>query len=206
MLLSCSASRPAPALGRSLDVLLGAAASTVIASVARARFTTGEPFQTRVNGNLLNARVHVHQGVAIVELERTAHDAPAIDVALRNALAHLQRPSTVSELCKVAVEAVRALTGFDRVLLYRFSEDGHGETLEETLIPGMDSYRGICVPGSDIPRQARELYLLNWLRLIPDSSYTAVRLVPPLRPDTGGPLSKDPSLVATGLAHGTELV
>lgn len=179
---------PTAVLGRPLEALLGAAASKVIENLARARSSSGEPFQVQVNGNSLDARAHLHQGLAIVELEPAASDGPTIDVALRRALASLQRENTVSELCKIAVDAVHALTGFDRALLYRFDEDGHGETLEEFVTPGMDSYRGLCFPASDIPRQARELYLLNWLRLIPDSSYEPVRIIPTLRPDTGAPL------------------
>ncbi len=179
---------PEAVLGRRLGELLGTEAEAVVASVARACSTAGEPFEVRVNGIALDARAHVHQGIAIVELERAASATLSVDASLRAALARLQRPNTVSELCKIAVEAVRALTGFDRALVYRFDQDGHGETLEESLAPGMDSYRGLRFPASDIPRQARELYLLNWLRLIPSSSYVAVPLIPTLRPDTGKPL------------------
>lgn len=179
---------PREVLGRSLDALLGPAAKQVISKLVRARATSSEAFQVQVNGTSLEVRAHLHQGLAIVELEPAAADALALDVALCRVLTQLQRPNTVSELCKIAVDAIHALTGFDRVLLYQFDEDGHGETLEEAVVPGMDSYRGLCFPASDIPRQARELYLLNWLRLIPDSSYAPVPLVPALRPDTGTPL------------------
>jgi len=176
---------PAELLGRPLGALFGVAAPSVLANLTRASSTSGEPFEIRLNGTALDARAHSHRGVAILELERATPEASSTDAALRTALAQLQRPHSLSELCKVAVHAVRSLTGFDRVLLYRFDEHGHGETIEESAAPGMATYRGLHFPASDIPRQARELYLLNWLRLIPDSSYVPVPLVPECRPDTG---------------------
>ncbi len=135
-----------------------------------------------------STRAHCYQGVSILELER--HDAAAVssDGALRTALARLQRPNNVIELCKIAVDAVRSLTGFDRVLLYRFDDEGHGDVIEESLEAGVDSYRGLRFPASDIPRQARQMYILNWLRLIPNSRYVPVSLVPALHPATNAPL------------------
>ena len=137
---------------------------------------------------VFDARAHRYQGVAILEIERHDDCAASSDAALRAGLARLQRSNSVSELCKIAVDAVRAITGFDRVLLYRFDDEGHGDVIEESLAEGVDSYLGLRFPASDIPRQARELYLLNWLRLIPDSSYVPVALVPAQRPDTRRPL------------------
>ena len=54
---------------------------------------------------------------------------------------------------------------------------------------------GLHYPASDIPRQARELYLKNWLRIIPDAGYTPARVIPTLRPDTGGPLDLSHSVL-----------
>ena len=73
-------------------------------------------------------------------------------------------------------------------MVYRFDEDGHGSVDAEVVDEGLDRYLGLHYPASDIPRQARELYLENWLRIIPDARYAPARLVPALRPDTGAPL------------------
>lgn len=83
---------------------------------------------------------------------------------------------------------MRALTGFERVMLYRFDENGHGSVDAEAKAPELEPYLGLHYPASDIPQQARRLYLQNWVRVIPDARYTAARLVPALRPDTGAPL------------------
>src|SRR5690606_12540100 len=66
--------------------------------------------------------------------------------------------------------------------------DGHGSVDAEVRRDGLDSYLGLHYPASDIPRQARELYLRNPIRTIPDARYACVALRPLLRPDTGMPL------------------
>ena len=179
---------PADAFGRPLSALVGASADKLLGAVRAARTTLGEPILAEVNGSLFDVRAHYHQGVAIVEFERHDPAAAGTDAALRSALARLQRPSSVAEVCRIAVDEIRKITGFDRVLLYRFDVDGHGDVIEEARAVDVDTYRGLRFPASDIPRQAREMYLLNWLRLIPDAGYTPVPLVPELRPDISAPL------------------
>jgi light-regulated signal transduction histidine kinase (bacteriophytochrome) len=94
----------------------------------------------------------------------------------------------MSDLCEEAVRQVRAITGFDRVMAYHFHPDGHGEVLAEARAAGQDPYLGLHYPASDIPRQARELYLRQWLRLIADVDYRPAPLVPERNPRTGRPL------------------
>ena len=77
------------------------------------------------------------------------------------------------QLLDTLAESVRELTGFDRVLVYRFDEDQHGEVVAEARADDLESYLGLHYPESDIPRQARELYLRNWIRSIPDARLLA---------------------------------
>ena len=179
---------PADVLGRPLVALAGTTADELLVALRKARDTVGEPLLAEVNGRLFDVHAHCHQGVGFLEFEPHDRAASASDAALRGALARLQRPTSVSEVCAIAVDEIRNLTGFDRVLLYRFDVDGHGDVLEEARAQDVDAYRGLRFPASDIPRQARAIYLLNWLRLIPDATYTPVPLVPELRPDTGASL------------------
>ena len=83
-----------------------------------------------------------------------------------------------------AVLAFRALTGFDRVMLYRFVDDNAGRVVAEDRDPSLDSFLNHYFPASDIPRQARALYVRNRARVIPDSDYRAA----PLRPAGFGDL------------------
>ncbi len=86
-----------------------------------------------------------------------------------------------------AAEQVRSLTGYDRVMVYRFREDDSGEVIAETCAAGMEPYLGLRYPATDIPPQARVLYLRNRIRVIPDARYEPVPLVPGTRAD-GAPL------------------
>src|SRR4029079_13077787 len=106
----------------------------------------------------------------------------------RPALTRIQHVTTLAELADVVVREMCRVTGFDRVLFYRFHEDGHGSVDAEARAPALEPYLGLHYPASDIPAQARQLYLKSWLRLIADGRATPARVVPILRPDTGGPL------------------
>ncbi|MCP6390998.1 hypothetical protein NL487_29160, partial [Klebsiella pneumoniae] len=75
------------------------------------------------------------------------------------------------------VQAVREMTGFDRVVAYRFRHDDSGDVVAESVHPDLDPYLGRRYPASDIPAQARRLYTINTLRLIADIGYTQVPLL-----------------------------
>ncbi|HEY2163201.1 MAG TPA: ATP-binding protein [Gemmatimonadaceae bacterium] len=100
----------------------------------------------------------------------------------------MQRASTLSELAAVVTQEMRRTTGFDRVMFYRFHEDGSGSVDAEAKDAAHEPYLGLRYPASDIPAQARQLYLKSWLRLIFDVDQTPARIVPATRPDTGAPL------------------
>ena len=92
-------------------------------------------------------------------------------------------------------EEVRRVSGFDRVMVYRFLPDGSGIVDAESRADGVESFLGLRYPASDIPRQARELYLNNWIRLIPNARYTPEPIIPADDPRTGTPLDLSHSLI-----------
>ncbi|MBM0107434.1 GAF domain-containing protein [Steroidobacter sp. S1-65] len=94
----------------------------------------------------------------------------------------------VAELCSAAAREFRQISGFNRVLIYRFDEQWNGEVLAEDGDGVLPSYAGLRFPATDIPAQARELYRLNRLRVIPDANYTPVPMEPSLHPADGKPL------------------
>lgn len=102
--------------------------------------------------------------------------APIYAVA-REVLPLLQQAVSVEALCERVAREMKRLTGFGRCLVYRFDADGHGEVLAERVDAGYHSYAGHRFPASDVPAQARELYLVNHIRLIPDAHYDPVPLV-----------------------------
>jgi len=108
--------------------------------------------------------------------------------AVRGTIAELNRASSLQELYDITAEAVRTLTGFDRVMVYRYDPDYNGEVVAEAKLPELNSFLGLHYPASDIPAQARALYEKNWIRLISDVSYTPAPLEPVDLPVTGQPL------------------
>ncbi|MEP1077355.1 ATP-binding protein [Leptolyngbya sp. PL-A3] len=99
----------------------------------------------------------------------------------------LEATSNLADFCHVIVREVRNVTGFDRVMLYKFDDDGHGEVVAEDKIDAMESYLGLHYPESDIPTTARKMFLSNWIRVIPDAAADAVDLYPTTNPMTEQP-------------------
>lgn len=112
---------------------------------------------------------------ALLELEPELPPDPAAArvalAALNNAVATLRDQPDPAAACAAAARHLRALTGFDRVMAYRFMPDWSGAVIAEALRdPAVDSYLGLVFPASDIPAPARALYAGNRLRLIPDAA------------------------------------
>lgn len=92
------------------------------------------------------------------------------------------------DLFNYVLEKVKQLTHYGRVMLYRFDKDWNGEVVAESLDSHMSSYLGLNFPASDIPEQARKLYSINYLRLIADSGFTPINILPDDLDDSGTPL------------------
>jgi chemotaxis family two-component system sensor kinase Cph1 len=107
---------------------------------------------------------------------------------VKKALPRLQKSRTIAELAEAAATQVRQISGFDRVMVYQFDAEGHGTVLAEDKREDLIPFLGLYYPASDIPKQARQLYLLNPLRILADVEHAAADLIPTLNPDTGQPL------------------
>lgn len=92
------------------------------------------------------------------------------------------------ELCALAVRSLREITGYDRVMAYRFDLDGHGEVIAEARCAELEPYLGLHYPASDIPPQARQLYLRQRVGAIVDCRYVPVPLLTDQTLDDGEPL------------------
>ncbi|NJN09910.1 MAG: GAF domain-containing protein [Richelia sp. RM2_1_2] len=100
----------------------------------------------------------------------------------------LQASANLEHYCQIIVETVRKVTGFDRVMLYKFNEDGHGCVLAEDKLESMEPYLGLNFPESDIPKPARKMFLSNLIRLIPDTQSEPIDIYPILNPITERPI------------------
>lgn len=134
--------------------------------------------------------LHAYDGVVILEIEPTEHVGNVfspIYALVRTFVHRLQGVRTVEELSALAAREMRSMTGFGRVLVYRFDEEGNGRVLAEDRESHYVSFLNHHFPASDIPQQARALYLRQHLRLIANVDYVPASLVPALHPLTGRP-------------------
>ena len=88
------------------------------------------------------------------------------------------------------------MTEFDRVMLYKFADDGHGSVIAEEKIDTLEPYLGLHYPESDIPRPARQLFLENSIRVIPDTNFqSSAELFPKINPVSGKPIDLTNSIL-----------
>ncbi|MGC9271404.1 GAF domain-containing protein [Acidiphilium sp.] len=93
--------------------------------------------------------------------------------------------ASLAQLCDETARIFKGLTGYDRVMVYRFDDDGHGEVFSEQREPGLEAYLGNRYPATDIPRIARRLYERNRVRMLVDVGFSPVGLVPRQSPISG---------------------
>jgi light-regulated signal transduction histidine kinase (bacteriophytochrome) len=142
------------------------------------------PDGTRCAVDLL---AHRTDGLLVVELE-PRDGAPETAPRARLALRALQGATSLADLARLLAGEMRRVTGFDRVMVYRFDEEWNGEVVAEDAREDLEPFLGLHFPATDIPAQARALYTAQWLRSIPDARYTPSPLLPGLDPRTGLPL------------------
>jgi chemotaxis family two-component system sensor kinase Cph1 len=161
------------ALGRPLVRVLGADLAA-----ERRRFPAGEPFSAPGPGEtMLDVVTRTHGDGLLVEVESPSDVDVLERTGITTMIRRLQVAPDADALLDVLVELVRELTGFDRVMAYRFDEEWNGTVVAEAAAVGVGSFLGLRYPASDIPPQARALYLRNRVRLIPDVDAPSVPLV-----------------------------
>jgi len=121
--------------------------------------------------------LHSAGELLLAELEHREHNADALaSFALKahRAMDRLKRQRSIDTLLSMACEDLRQLTGFDRVMAYRFRPDDSGEVVAESADAKLEPFLGRRYPAGDIPAQARRLYVINTLRLIASVAQPAV--------------------------------
>jgi len=145
---------------------------------------------------LFDVALHLSGGSIVIEAEPSAPEHLSAGNLVRSMVTRLQQTAGFEPLCREAARQMRALTGFDRVMVYRFAQDASGEVVAEAVRSGLDRYLGLHYPASDIPKQARALYERNWLRIIAEVDGPSAAVVPGRDPD-GEPLDLSLSTLRT---------
>lgn len=169
---------PAALLGAPLAEVLGDEETGRLKEVAAGMLDEVPHYLSSVasgpDGRLWERLMHRRNGFLILEYEnwQGAVDAPLIELhaAVRATMSQLQAAKSLTAFCQTAAERLRAFTGFDRVMVYRFLDDGSGHVFAEARREDLEPFLGLHYPASDIPAQARELFRKSWLRLLPDTA------------------------------------
>ncbi len=207
---------PPDLLGRPLAMLGGDLETRVQQLAAAPDLADPRPLQvlTTLGGTERSWQAAVHrvaaQGVLVIELEADtaaagltpvagpAGDpspvAPALMQRLAESVQRFGQAASIGALCDDIAVCVRGLTGYDRVMVYKFDPDGHGKIIAEARDARLEPLLGHHYPASDIPQRARQLYLANRVRVLVDVQYQPVPLVPaqlPADPAGGQPDAAD---------------
>jgi len=169
-------------LGASIDALLEreilaalAALDEAVEPVAQVTYLGSFPLRQE----LYSVATHLVEGQRVLEFERIERlvSLELMNAITTNFVSRIGRLSTEADLCRSLTREVKDLTGFHRVLLYTFDEAGHGTVIAEENDGPLPRYLGLRFPASDIPKQARELYIANTVRIIPNAGYVPSPIV-----------------------------
>lgn len=178
-------------LGRPARSLLGTRAESILpgqalaaaaahARVARAHDAAQHLYSVAWPGRAqaVDVSIHTSGGLLVIEAELASDEPPLHDIACLDQCAEqLAHGNEIAGLANAAARGVAELTGFDRVMVYRFSADGSGTVIAEQVAPGLTTYLGLRYPASDIPAQARTLYLRSPSRIICDASDDGIEVL-----------------------------
>ena len=107
---------------------------------------------------------------------------------ITNLLNTVSSSATKKDLCEDTARITRSIFGYDRVMVYQFDEEWNGNVVAEKKNEDMESWLGLRYPASDIPKQARELFFKNKVRIISNVDYKPVKIVPYISPMSDDPL------------------
>lgn len=141
------------------------------------------PLTLTLQGAKMLAFAHFKADYVILELESPElvieRSFSNVYEEVKYATAAIEAAETIEEVSSAAVHELKKLTGFDGIMMYKFDTDWNGKVIaQEKSDPALEDYLGHTFPASDIPKQARELYLKNPYRLIPNRDYKPLRLYP----------------------------
>lgn len=186
--------RPAPEIvGESLAAVLGEESLHTIRN--RMQFLRGQESTEQARGLQLpqveqrfDCSIHICRNQVMLEFEPSPEAGRDDDIAtVRTVMGRLGQSAGVQRLCDDAARCLQALVGFDRVMVYRFHQDGTGEVVAEAKKRHLEPFLHLRYPASDIPPQARRLYLSNPIRIIADVGDPGVALYPAQSPEGDAP-------------------
>lgn len=160
-------------LGKSLEDIFGRD-SQLLANFNSASETPHTPFTIVLNNISFNCFAHKSGNSFIAEFEPGENEPMELSALYDLNIASintLETAESLKDLCQKISEQIKQLTGYDRVMIYRFDEQYNGEVFAESVEEKLEPFLGLHYPHTDIPAQARQLYIRNLLRVIADVNY-----------------------------------
>ena len=164
-------------LGKTFDEAFGSQLhKTVSAHFNVENVLNKTPLKVHFGNAMVELRVHQNDGYYILEGEFFNPKDQLSNVYEQTVkfISYMKDTDTLKDLCNLVAKGTREVTGYDRVMVYRFDSDYNGEVFAEDCREDLEPFFGLHYPHTDIPVQARELYMRNVTRLIADIGYTPV--------------------------------
>lgn len=165
-------------LGKNFGDVFGTDAQTALMQyVEQGNMLSSTLLRLQLNGVDFICTLHNSNGIYVLEAEPvtdSGHAASQVYNQTSQFLTYMHDTHTLQELCALVATGTRKITGYDRVMIYRFDKDYNGEVFAESVRDDLEPFLGLHYPHTDIPPQARQLYMTNLLRLITDIDYTPV--------------------------------
>lgn len=142
--------------------------------IGRGAIDASQPFVFRAAAMSFNTTLHYSGNILVLEFEPFpdgSRNLSDLYNQTRRFISLMENVSSLTELCESIAAETRSITGYDRVMIYRFDKDYNGEVIAESKRDDLVPFLGHHYPHTDIPAQARELYLRNLLRIIADVHY-----------------------------------
>jgi two-component system, chemotaxis family, sensor kinase Cph1 len=167
-------------IGKSLNIFLDS--GEINAFIAQYKVDGSDmerPFVFSLHGKLYNTSAHKSGETVVLEMEPFTEEhnyLPELYIQTKRFAYHTERSDNLKKLCRDIAEETKLITGYDRVMIYRFDKNYNGEVFAESKQEDLEPFLGLYYPHTDIPAQARELYVRNPIRMIADVGYEPVPL------------------------------
>ncbi|WP_026915755.1 ATP-binding protein [Christiangramia portivictoriae] len=148
-----------------------------------------EVTETSLNGQNFIIIPHISGDSLVLDIEpvHQKKDTFNFQNELSSLLNTLAASKDAQQLCQDAADLTREIFEYDRVMVYKFDDEWNGKVIAEAKKEDLETFLGLQYPASDIPKQARQLFFKNKVRIISDVNYAPVKITPMLDP-SGDPL------------------
>lgn len=182
--------------GKIIDDILGQKLSTLFEPAivdlikTESSSTTKNPNEITILKQDWILIVHQNDNHTLLEFEPAGQSVSAYEfqMQLSTIISGLTQAQSDLDMCAVTTKWIKSFFGYDRVMVYRFDEDWNGEVVAETKEEELESWLGLHYPATDIPQQARKLFLKQGVRIIGNVTSVPVPIVPELSPLNNSPI------------------